>query len=120
MLLTMKVKPTKHVARTKEELMRKMKMTGYSSSSMFGTSYYAYTFSTKGSNDGCMMVYTCQKYRPKSLQIKDSCGDTQTFTKIREGYWEGHVYRIPKAFLDAAGLKVEQSSRTFKFVERRG
>lgn len=120
MKLTLTVKPTKYVARTKDDLMRKMKMAGYSSSSMFGDSRYAYSLNSKDPIDGFIMVYTCQKYRPKFKQTKDSRGITKSSKKVFHGYWEGHVYRIPKAFLQAAGLKVEQGLRTFKLVKRRG
>lgn len=110
MKLSITVKPTKHVARTKDDLMRKMRMTGYSSSSEFGDSrYHRYTTSFNGKSDNNhMVVYTCQKYRPKFKQKKDTRGITKSVKKISHGYWEGHVYRIPKAFLHAAGLKVKR------------
>lgn len=119
MKLTLTVKPTKHVARTKDDLMRKMRMTGYSSSSEFGDSRYTTSFNGNSYND-YMVVYTCQKYRPKFKQEKDTRGITKSVKKISHGYWEGHVYRIPKAFLEAAGLKVKQGLRTFKLVKRKG
>jgi hypothetical protein len=111
MRLTLDIKPIKHIARTKAELVWKMGMTGYFSSSTYGCSHYI-------SDHDCMCVFTCQKFRPMFIQHKDDHNNT-TSKKIREGYWEGYVYRIPKAFLDAAGLKVVQNNRTFKLERRK-
>ena len=114
MRLSLDIKPRKYKAATKQELLHKIGMTSFSTGT-YGDVHHTTLSSYDMSH---MKVYTCQKFRPKFKQTKKSDGVTKS-KKIREGYWEAHMYHIPTSFLDAAGLKVVQDRRTFKLVKRK-
>lgn len=105
MEIRIKIKPQKYTARTKDELLQKItngKCFTFSSDGCYYTSY----------NSDDKYVYTLQKHRPKIAQRKDNRGKTIGSSVIKEGFWVGYVYKIPKNL----PIKVYQKLRNFTII----
>jgi hypothetical protein len=110
MILKLNIKATKIQGQSKSELMDRLHMYGYTVSSKYG-SYYG----SMNDRDEYILVANFQKVNKKTKQVKKNIkGKIKTVsTIIRRAHWIAYYYRIPKAWLEASGSKVEQRSRNF-------
>ena len=116
MMFNVKVKPAIYKGETKDILISNMNL-GCLTCSKYGW----YHQKSVLSSDDYVYVYNVQKYRPKFKQTVIKSGKNKgnkKSVKVRAGYWEGFLYKVPKALLDLTHQRVEQGSRTFTFLGR--
>ena len=102
MKLTVNIKPSTSIKRTKERPTR-----------------FAIAFSKHWT--GCMVdehfVYALhhEKHRKKVISRKIVNG--KTVSKVEPGYWKTSIYKFPVGLLEILNVKIEQKTRNFKIVK---
>lgn len=114
MKISVKVKPYKYTAGSKENVMRKGLNNAYVSFSNYGVHY---TKHSAGSNKFAY-VYTLEKHKQKFIhelyKTGPSKGKTKKIVKVRDKQWIMHVYKFDLELLRLAGITLHQKTRTFE------
>lgn len=104
MQITLNIKPIKYTARTKEELLSKIRSgCVYVAGGTRATSYNAYR---RGRGDGDFVLYNLVKFRHKS---KDTNKGRE---RVRDAHWDAYVYVVPARLVKSA----KQGPRNFRLV----
>lgn len=126
MKLKINIKPRIVEARTKEELLRKVRTNeGYCISSNYGNGVHL----RRGFRDEPHIIraYNLERHRPVKIQEKTKAksnvfqGKKGTIRKtkiIKNGFWRAYVYDFKVEILDLFNIKIDQSRDTFKFRGR--
>jgi len=105
MKLTVNIKPSTSIKRTKERPRI---------SSTMGIAFSKHW-------TGCMVdehfVYALhhEKHRKKVISRKIVNG--KTVSKVEPGYWKTSIYKFPVGLLEILNVKIEQKTRNFKIVK---
>lgn len=126
MKLSIELKPTKVVGKTRNDIMGKIRAghgfsstTDYKCLQRFGNRAFSFT--------GELRLYNLHKVRGKTKQIKYENSNEKTGAikgrtckseVVRESHWVGYYYDIDPALLKALGLKVRQNARNFTFSKK--
>jgi len=122
MKFTINLKPAKLEARTKNEIISKIRNINRSLTYTFcnlGNGLYDYKNKT-------FYVYNLQKIRSKSSQTKKAIYKTindlkfmsYKKDKINNGHWIAYVYKIDEGLLKTLGKKVRQNIRNFELKNK--
>lgn len=121
MKLSINIKPQIKTAQTKSDLFSKIAFNHYYSC---GTNYSGLisVFGRTGSNKEMVRVYTLQKFRTKTEQVKYQKssvahgyrkGQTKHSNVLRKNHWVAHIYDLDIVLLKKLGLQVQQKTRNF-------
>jgi hypothetical protein len=122
MIFSFKLKKSVYNSATKEGVLSKVR-TGYTSSSRFGNTRLGTYTDSNGVE--YVMVYTLQKYKKKTSQVKVKSKKDSPYpmttksTVLNYKHWKMNVYYIPIQLLVSLGKKVDQLDRTFVIKTQR-
>lgn len=109
MRLYIEVKPSKYTAKSREELIHKLPVSGHTFS-RYGN-YYA-------EDKDYVYAVNFQKFNKKTKQTKSKNGKTVS-TILRRKHYVAYVYRLPKVWLAETKTEVKQDRIHFRLVKKK-
>lgn len=115
------VKPTIYKATTKDGVISSIRNAWrdatYTSSTSFGYGLHSKRIDK-------VRVYNLEKHRAKKVLAKGKhtgrLGLVQNTKILEKGHWIAYTYDLDVKMLQSLGLKVEQKTRNFLFVDKKG
>lgn len=115
-MITINIKPTLVVAKTKQELMKQIRNNWTRTN--FSDIYYVGSGGVLYTQNGMRRLYNIHKVNKKTIQHKYKSGPKKGQTKkvevLKEAHWVGYVYTLTKDQYDLfAKAPIKQDDRNF-------